>query len=81
MELPEHIQRVHDQVRDASAFTDRVTAEFGQAEVRDDEGGSLLVQVRCRHDNDFRSGDRALIFDLDRDTGEFQISADRSLAG
>lgn len=61
--------------------TDKVTADFGQAEVRDDEGGSLLLQVRCRHDNDYRSGDRALIYDLDRETGEFHISADRSLAG
>ena len=61
--------------------TDKVTASFGQAEVRDDEGGSLLLQVRCRPDNDYRSGDRALIYDLDRETGEFHISADRSLAG
>ncbi len=60
--------------------TNRVSAEFGQAEVRDDEGGSLVVQVRCRHENDFRAGDRALIYDLDRETGEFHISADRSLA-
>ena len=60
--------------------TDKVTEGFGQAEVRDDEGGSLLLQVRCRHENDFRSGDRALIYDLDRETGEFHISADRSLA-
>lgn len=60
--------------------TDKVSETFGQAEVRDDEGGSLLLQVRCRHENDFRSGDRALIYDLDRETGEFHISADRSLA-
>ncbi len=60
--------------------TDKVTETFGQAEVRDDEGGSLVLQVRCRHENDFRSGDRALIYDLDRETGEFHISADRSLA-
>lgn len=61
--------------------TNKVTADFGQAEVRDEEGGSLLLQVRCRHDNDYQSGDRALIYDLDRETGEFHISADRSLAG
>ena len=44
------------------------------------EGGSLIVQVRCTKFNDLTSGDRALIFDLDRDSGEFQISPDRSLA-
>lgn len=60
--------------------TSRVTAEFGQAEVRDDEGGSLVVQVRCAKDNDLGAGDRALIFDLDTGTGEFHISPDTSLA-
>ncbi len=60
--------------------TQRVTADFGQAEVRDDEGGSLLVQVRCAKANELGAGDRALIFDLDADTGVFQISPDASLA-
>ena len=60
--------------------TQRVTAEFGQAEVRDDEGGSLIVQVRCAKANELSSGDRALIFDLDVDAGVFHISPDKSLA-
>jgi hypothetical protein len=60
--------------------TQRVTADFGQAEVRDEEGGSLIVQVRCLKANDLTSGDRALIFDLDADSGVFQISPDKSLA-
>jgi len=60
--------------------TQRVTADFGQAEVRDEEGGSLLVQVRCAKANDLSAGDRALIFDLDADSGVFQISPDTSLA-
>lgn len=60
--------------------TEKVTTDFGQAEVRDAEGGSLIVQVRCAKDNDLGSGDRALIFDLDADAGVFQISPDRSLA-
>lgn len=60
--------------------TQHVTAEFGQAEVRDDEGGSLIVQVRCAKANDLGAGDRALIFDLDADSGVFQISPDKSLA-
>lgn len=60
--------------------TQRVTADFGQAEVRDEEGGSLLVQVRCSKENELAAGDRALIFDLDPDSGVFQISPDTSLA-
>jgi len=60
--------------------TQRVTADFGQAEVRDDEGGSLIVQVRCPKANDLSTGDRALIFDLDTDSGAFSISPDKSLA-
>lgn len=60
--------------------TQRVSADFGQAEVRDAEGGSLIVQVRCVKDNDLQAGDRALIFDLDQSSGVFQISPDKSLA-
>ena len=60
--------------------TQRVTADFGQAEVRDSEGGSLIVQVRCAKENDLQAGDRALIFDLDKESGIFHISADKSLA-
>lgn len=60
--------------------TQTVSAEFGQAEVRDDEGGSLIVQVRCAKANELGAGDRALIFDLDADTGVFHISPDKSLA-
>ena len=60
--------------------TGKVTADFGQAEVHDDEGSSLIVQVRCAKENDLASGDRALIFDLDTERGVFQVSPDRSLA-
>ena len=60
--------------------TQRVSAEFGQAEVRDAEGGSLIVQVRCTKANDLGAGDRALIFDLDTALGVFHISPDKSLA-
>lgn len=60
--------------------TQRVTADFGQAEVRDDEGGSLILQVRCAKVNDLMSGDRALIYDLDTESGVFTISPDKSLA-
>ncbi len=59
--------------------TQRVTADFGQAEVRDDEGGSLIVQVRCPRSNTLGSGDRALIISLDADNGVFEISPDPNL--
>lgn len=60
--------------------TQRVSADFGQAEVRDDEGGSLIVQIRCTKENELGAGDRALIIDLDADGGVFHISPDPSLA-
>lgn len=60
--------------------TSKVTADFGQAEVRDTEGSSLIVQVRCEKDNALGAGDRALIFDLDKETGVFHVSADTTLA-
>ena len=59
--------------------TTKVTATFGQAEVRDDEGGSLVIQVRSDESNELSTGDRALIFDLDRDAGVFQVSADTGI--
>lgn len=59
--------------------TTKVTATFGQAEVRDDEGGSLVIQVRSDEANALGAGDRALIFDLDREAGVFQVSADTGI--
>lgn len=60
--------------------TQRVSSDFGQAEVRDTEGASLVVQVRCTKENDLTAGDKALIFDLDAETGVFYLSPDKSLA-
>lgn len=45
--------------------TGRVDEKFGQAEL-DDEGTSLLVDVRCAESNELRKGSRALIYDYDR---------------
>ena len=59
--------------------TTKVTTTFGQAEVRDDEGGSMVIQVRSEGENALSTGDRALIFDLDRDEGVFQFTADTGL--
>lgn len=65
--------------RVCTVTTQRVSATFGQAEVRDDEGGSLLVQVRCQADNDLTAGDRVLIYDLESADGTFMVSPDRSI--
>lgn len=54
--------------------TERVTADFGQAEVTDAEGAALLVQVRCEQANDLRHGDEAVIWSLDDEIGVFQIT-------
>ena len=54
----------------------KVTDSFGQAEVADPGGGSLLVQVRCHAENELTSGDQALIFDHDTGTDTYLVSAD-----
>lgn len=54
--------------------TQRVTTDFGQAEVRDAEGGSLIVQVRAAEDNQLGRGDKALIVDVDNDAGIYQLA-------
>ncbi len=54
----------------------RVDAAFGQAEVNDPDGGSLLVQVRCDIANQLTAGSHALIIDLDDEAEVFQISPD-----
>ena len=60
--------------------TQKVTSSFGQAEVTDKEGATLLVQVRCDEPNDFGAGDEAIIFALDDDAEVFQITRDQDLA-
>lgn len=78
---PTHALRQRELVGSVcTVTTERVSGEFGQAEVRTADGDSLLVQVRCTKDNDLTSGDRALIFDHDTTSGVFTISPDKSLA-
>ena len=50
--------------------TGRVTATFGQAEVRADDGSSAIVQVRQAGDDDLRAGTVAVLYDFDS-AGEF----------
>ena len=54
--------------------TERVTADFGQAEVVDAEGATLLLQVRCDEANELGHGDEAVIWSLDDEVGVFQIT-------
>lgn len=53
--------------------TARVDEGFGQAEAMDD-GMPLLIQVRCRRENDLTRGSSALIFDYDREEGVFDVA-------
>jgi len=66
-----------DSLTTCQITTSKVTGNFGQAEVRTEDGGSLIVQVRCSKPNELGAGDHALIFDLDNTDGIFQIAADR----
>ena len=54
--------------------TGRVDGEFGQAEVVDREGGSHLVQIRCREENQLTAGDQALLVDVE--DGVFFVTDD-----
>jgi hypothetical protein len=54
--------------------TETVTDSFGQAEVVDPEGSTLLIQVRCKKKNSLRSGQGAIIWSLDDDAGIFQVT-------
>ena len=51
----------------------RVDEKFGQAEV-DDNGTTLLVQVRCRRENAMTRGDRAIIYEYDAANEVFWIA-------
>lgn len=61
--------------------TGSVSDSFGQAEIADEEGASLLVQVRCPEANDLGAGDLALIYAYDDDDEVFIVArADESLS-
>lgn len=67
------LRRQHFVGRTCIITTQRVTSDFGQAEVRDSEGGSLIIQIRSDEANDLAQGDSALLFDLDEQTGFYQV--------
>jgi hypothetical protein len=54
--------------------TQRVDATFGQAEVTDPDGASLLVQVRTTAPHSFRRGEAALLVDFDDDLDAFLVA-------
>ena len=70
-----HIRRRDLVGRLCTVRTGRVDRSFGQAEVVDGEQSTHLIQIRCEIDNDLRSGQRALIVDVD-DDGSFLVSPD-----
>lgn len=59
--------------------TGHVDATFGQAEVPDGTGATLIVEVRCTEENTLTRGDEALIFGFDAETGRFDVTTAPSL--
>lgn len=55
--------------------TRRVDTTFGQAEVTDAEGASLMVPVRATGDTRFVRGDTALLIDYDDDLEAYIVAA------
>jgi hypothetical protein len=60
--------------RTCTVRTGHVDATFGQAEVADGTGTTLLVEVRCAEENALTRGDEALIFGFDAETGRFDVT-------
>ncbi len=54
--------------------TQRVDERFGQAELDDAEGATLLLQVRCPESGYFKRGQKALIYDYEVEKEVFWVS-------
>jgi len=67
----EHRQLV---AKRCTVTTQRVDANFGQAEVLDAEGASLIVQVRNPDPNPLTRGSRGLLYDYDPVRGTFLVA-------
>jgi hypothetical protein len=61
--------------RTCTIRTGRVDADFGQAEVADADGMTLLLEVRCCEENTLARGDHALIYAFDATTGSFEVTS------
>ena len=59
--------------RVCTVMSTRVDGSFGRAEI-EDGGAGLLVDIRCNETNDLKRGDRALVFDYDREADVFFVS-------
>ncbi len=60
--------------RACTITTLKVTDSFGQAEVPDPDGGTLLVQVRSLKPTTLTAGDPALIFERDSDSDAYYVT-------
>ncbi|WP_061299279.1 hypothetical protein [Herbidospora cretacea] len=68
---PEKVPSRHDFVGQMCVIrTQSVSTDFGQAEVRAEDGSTAVIQVRQTGTDSFRAGGAALIFQYDPD-GEF----------
>jgi hypothetical protein len=62
--------------RVCTVTTLKINARYGQAEVVDEEGSTILIQARSRDaDNGLARRSKALIFEYDRARGVFYISS------
>lgn len=61
--------------RPCRILTLNVDENFGQAEVKVDNGAPLNVRVRARTPNALTRGSSALIIDLDQPSGRFEVEA------
>jgi hypothetical protein len=55
--------------------TGKITPDFGQAVMKDDQGNSYNIQVRCRDGNGLKRGDELLILSVVRKTGVYNVVA------
>ena len=56
----------------ASIRTNKVTMDFGDAEI-DDEGANLILKVRAEEPNDFKRGDSVIITEYIEDENTYRI--------
>ncbi len=59
--------------RTCEISTGRVDGRFGQAVLKGEDGGELLIQVRAETPNALRRGSQAVILDYCREREEFQV--------
>ena len=73
LETQEAVNRSHFIGTTCKVKTGSVSDSFGQANLKDDAGVDLLIQVRCDHQNAMKRGDEALIVSFDRNRSVYVV--------